>query len=200
MSPPATVIRADGRPGGSPDDRNDGRVRPETGPIRRHPSPAVRGLPGPLPVVAEPRRDRFARRRPAAGRAGRDRRRSRPSCSASCSATAGVRRWSSLPCCIGLLMYGHAANLLGTIHVPGIVQQAGWVGARGHRRRRGDPPERPPAGDRRHRARPRRGHPRGRHARPDRPVPGQRRGPRRRRPSSSPSPTRRPPRSATSTG
>src|SRR4051812_19573131 len=30
------------------------------------------------------------------------------------------------PVLIGLLMYGHAASLLGKIHVPGIVQQAGW--------------------------------------------------------------------------
>ena len=64
MSPPATVIRADGRPGGPPDDRNHGRVRPEAGPIRRAPSPAVRGLPGAVPVVAEPRRDRLRRRHP----------------------------------------------------------------------------------------------------------------------------------------
>src|SRR4051812_28818476 len=31
------------------------------------------------------------------------------------------------PLLLGLLMYGHAATLLGKIHVPGIVQQAGWV-------------------------------------------------------------------------
>ena len=31
------------------------------------------------------------------------------------------------PLLIGLLMYGHAATLLGKIHVPGILQQAGWV-------------------------------------------------------------------------
>jgi hypothetical protein len=31
------------------------------------------------------------------------------------------------PLVIGLLMYGHAATLLGKVHVPGIVQQAGWV-------------------------------------------------------------------------
>ena len=31
------------------------------------------------------------------------------------------------PLIIGLLMYGHAATLLGKIHVPGILQQAGWA-------------------------------------------------------------------------
>jgi hypothetical protein len=42
----------------------------------------------------------------------------------------GDRRRAALivtPLLLGLLMYGHAANLLGRIHVPGIVQQAGWV-------------------------------------------------------------------------
>jgi hypothetical protein len=31
------------------------------------------------------------------------------------------------PIVIGLLMYGHAADLVGRLHVPGILQQAGWV-------------------------------------------------------------------------
>ena len=42
----------------------------------------------------------------------------------------GDRRRAALivtPLLLGLLMYGHAANLLGKVHVPGIIQQAGWV-------------------------------------------------------------------------
>jgi len=31
------------------------------------------------------------------------------------------------PLVVGLLMYGHVARLLGGVHVPGLVQQAGWV-------------------------------------------------------------------------
>lgn len=31
------------------------------------------------------------------------------------------------PLLVGLLMYGHAATLLAKIHIPGLVQQAGWV-------------------------------------------------------------------------
>ena len=42
----------------------------------------------------------------------------------------GDRRRAALivtPLLLGLLMYGHAAYLLGRVDVPGIIQQAGWV-------------------------------------------------------------------------
>ena len=42
----------------------------------------------------------------------------------------GDRRRGALvvaPLIVGVLMYGHVANLVRPLHVPGIVQQAGWV-------------------------------------------------------------------------
>ena len=42
----------------------------------------------------------------------------------------GDRRRSALivtPLVLGLMMYGHAASLVSRIHVPGLVQQAGWA-------------------------------------------------------------------------
>ena len=44
-----------------------------------------------------------------------------------CSATAARAALIVTPAVIGVLMYGHVANLVGPLHVRALVQQAGWA-------------------------------------------------------------------------
>ena len=126
MAPPATVIRADGRPGGSPDDRPTVESVPKAGRFA-----AIH----PLLFAAYPvlflwsqnlgetnSRDVLLPLIVLVGIAA--------AATFLLGLVFGDRRRAALivtPLLIGLLMYGHAANLLGTVHVPGIVQQAGWA-------------------------------------------------------------------------